>query len=72
MLQSFGWIILACMAVVILGIAIVIEVRRRKRASAERRAAWKMHQEWLRSSEAQKLSRGAGTSPGAGEKSSVG
>lgn len=60
------------MAVIIIGVAIVVEGRRRKRSSEERRAAWKMHQEWLRSSEAQKLGRDTGAPVRGSERNGLG
>ena len=53
MLQSFGWIFFVVVGLAIAGIAVTLELRRRKRAAEERRAVWKAHQEWLRNSGAQ-------------------
>ena len=50
MLQSFGWIFFAFLAVVLIGVGVALELRRRKRAAAARRAVWKAHQDWLRNS----------------------
>lgn len=50
LLQTFGWIFFALLAVVLIGVGVGLELRRRKRAAAERRAVWKAHQEWLRNS----------------------
>ncbi|MDB5848307.1 MAG: hypothetical protein JWP29_2059 [Rhodoferax sp.] len=50
MLQSFGWIIFLVIGVVVIGLGITLEMRRRKRAAAERKAVWKAHQDWLRNS----------------------
>lgn len=54
MLQSFGWIFFLLIAVVLIGIAALLQIRRRKRAAAERRAVWKAHQDWLRNSATKK------------------
>ena len=50
MLQSFGWIFFVVVGLAIAGIAVTLELRRRKRAAEERRSVWKAHQEWLRNS----------------------
>ncbi|APW37438.1 hypothetical protein RD110_09750 [Rhodoferax koreense] len=36
--------------IAIVGLAAYAEIGRRKRAAAERRAAWKAHEDWLRRS----------------------
>jgi hypothetical protein len=53
LLQSFGWIFFVVVGLVIAGIAATQHRRRKKRAAEERRALWKAHQEWLRTSGAQ-------------------
>ncbi len=50
MLHSFGWIFFLLIALSVIGLGLYMEIGRRKRAAAERRAVWKAHQDWLRSS----------------------
>jgi hypothetical protein len=50
LLQSFGWIFFALLAVGLIAVGVWLELRRRKSAAAARRAVWKAHQDWLRNS----------------------
>lgn len=50
MFASFGWIFFLLVGIVVVGLAAYLEITRRKRATAERRAKWKAHDDWLESS----------------------
>jgi hypothetical protein len=44
--HQFGWLFFVFMAVLLIGIGIAWGLTRRKRAAAERRAAWQAHRKW--------------------------